>query len=96
MPEARASSGASGGSPLPGAMGFLVALVPACLVAAHVGNVADAAHDAGVARAMGLEAQPWRALDAVVASVFAALPLGTRAARAGLAFSATATITPRT
>jgi hypothetical protein len=65
-------------------MAFLVALVPACLVAAHVGNVADAAHDAGVARAMGLEAQPWRALDAVVASVFAALPLGTRAARAGL------------
>jgi hypothetical protein len=61
-----------------------VALVAACLTAAHVGNVADAAHDAGVARAMGLEAQPWRALDAVVASVFAALPLGTRAARAGL------------
>jgi hypothetical protein len=65
-------------------MAFLAAIVPACLVAAHLGNVADAAHDAGVARAMGLDAQPWRALDAVVASVFAALPLGTRAARAGL------------
>jgi len=66
-------------------MAFLVAMVPACLVAAHVGNVADAAHDEGVARAMGLAAQPWRALDVVVASALAALPLGTRAARAGLA-----------
>ncbi|HEY5241332.1 MAG TPA: hypothetical protein VIJ22_07700, partial [Polyangiaceae bacterium] len=65
-------------------MALLAALAAACLSAAHLGNVADAAHDAGVARAMGLEAQPWRALDAVVASVFAALPLGTRAARAGL------------
>jgi hypothetical protein len=63
---------------------LVAALAPACLAAAHVGNVADAAHDAGVARAMGLEAQPWRALDPVVASVFAVLPLGTRAARAGL------------
>jgi hypothetical protein len=65
-------------------MALLAALAPACLCAAHLGNVADAAHDAGVARAMGLEAQPWRALDAVVASVLAVLPLGTRAARAGL------------
>jgi hypothetical protein len=62
----------------------LAGLAAACLTAAHVGNVADAAHDAGVARAMGLEAQPWRALDAVVASLFAALPLGTRVARAAL------------
>jgi len=65
-------------------MALLAALAAAGLSASHLGNVADAAHDAGVARAMGLEAQPWRALDAVVASVFAALPLGTRAARAGL------------
>ena len=65
-------------------MVLLAALVPACLAAAHVGNVPDAAHDAGVARAMGLEPQAWRSLDAVVASALAALPLGTRAARAGL------------
>jgi hypothetical protein len=63
---------------------FLAALAPACLAAAHVGNVADAAHDGGVARAMGLQAQPWRSLDVVVASAFAVLPLGTRAARAAL------------
>jgi hypothetical protein len=67
-----------------GALLLLATLAPACLAAARVANVADAAHDAGVARAMGLEAQPWRSLDAVVASLFAALPLGTRAARAGL------------
>ncbi len=84
MREARASGGADGDGKLPGVMALLAALAAACLSASHLGNVADAAHDAGVARAMGLEAQPWRALDAVVASVFAALPLGTRAARAGL------------
>jgi hypothetical protein len=63
---------------------FLAALLPACLAVAHLGNVADAAHDAGVARAMGLQAEPWRALDVLVASAFAVLPLGTRAARAAL------------
>ncbi len=84
MREARASGGADGDGKLPGVMALLAALAAACLSVAHLGNVADAAHDAGVARAMGLEAQPWRALDAVVASVLAALPLGTRAARAGL------------
>jgi hypothetical protein len=65
-------------------MAALAALVPACLAAAHLGNVADAAHDRGVARAMGLGAQPWRGLDAIVAGVFAAVPLGTRVARAEL------------
>jgi hypothetical protein len=62
----------------------VAALAPACLAVAHAGNVADAAHDAGVARALGLDAQPWRALDVVVANVLAAVPLGTRAARAAL------------
>ena len=47
---------------------FLAALAPACLAAAHLGNVADAAHDAGVARAMGLQAQPWRGSTSLVAS----------------------------
>jgi hypothetical protein len=59
-------------------------VVPACLVAAHAGNVADAAHDSGVARAMGLVGQPWRGLDVVAASMLAWLPLGTRALRAEL------------
>jgi hypothetical protein len=63
---------------------FVAALLPACLAVAHVGNVADAAHDGAVTRAMGLQAQPWRSLDVGVASVFAVLPLGTRAARAAL------------
>jgi hypothetical protein len=65
----------------------VAALVPACLAALQVANVADAAHDAGVARALGLDAQPWRAIDVALASLFAALPLGTRAARAGLGAS---------
>lgn len=60
------------------------ALGPACLAAAHMGNVADAAHDAGVAAAMGLESGPWRALDVVVASFFAAWPIGSLAARAAM------------
>jgi hypothetical protein len=64
--------------------GVACAVGPASLAAAHVGNVADAAHDAGIAAAMGLEAGPWRALDAVVASAFAALPVGSLAARAAM------------
>jgi hypothetical protein len=63
---------------------LLAALAPACLAVAHLGNVADAAHDGGVARAMGLAPEPWRSVDVLVASVFALLPLGTRAARAAL------------
>jgi hypothetical protein len=58
--------------------------VPACLAAGHVGQVPDAAHDVGVAAAMGLDPGAWRSLDAVVASIFAALPVGSRAARAGM------------
>lgn len=62
------------------------ALVPACVAAAHTTNVADAAHDEAVVRALGLG---WtglmRGLDAAVTSAFMLLPIGTRAARAGLA-----------
>lgn len=58
--------------------------MPAALAAGHVGNVPDGAHDGGVAVAMGLDAGAWRALDTVVASVFVALPVGTRATRAGM------------
>lgn len=60
------------------------ALAPACMAAAHVANVADAAHDAGVARALGLDAQAWGALDAAVAGLLSAVPIGTRAARAAM------------
>ncbi len=70
---------------------FGVSLVaPALMAAAHTANVADAAHDEAVVRAVGLGwTGIWRAPDAVLASFFMALPLGTRALRAGLA-SATA------
>lgn len=57
---------------------------PACLAALAVSNVPDAAHDAGVTRALGLDAQPWHSLDAVVAGVLAWLPLGTLPVRAAL------------
>jgi hypothetical protein len=89
-------SGVSGGAPasrggggheaawVPALVTAVCALVPASLAAAHVGRVADAAHDAGVASAMGLEAGAWRALDALVASLLAALPVGSRATRAGM------------
>ena len=63
---------------------LLAALAPATLAALHVANVADGAHDPGVARTLGLDAQPWGALDSAVASLFAALPLGTLAARAAM------------
>jgi hypothetical protein len=62
----------------------LSALVPAGLAASHVGNVADAAHDAGVARVLGLDAQAWRALDVAVGALVAVAPVGTRSARAAL------------
>ncbi len=62
----------------------LSALAPACLAAWHVGNVPDAAHDGGAARVLGFDPQPWRALDVVVGMLFAAVPVGTRAARAAL------------
>ncbi len=62
----------------------LSALLPACLAAAHVGNVPDAAHDGGAARVLGLYPQLWRALDVGVGALFSLLPLGTRAMRAAL------------
>src|SRR5579864_6835477 len=62
----------------------LSALVPACLAAWHTGNVPDAAHDAAVARVLAFDPQPWRALDVVVGGLLAALPVGTRAARAAI------------
>jgi hypothetical protein len=61
------------------------ALVPGSLAAALSSNVPDAAHDAGVARVLGLDAQAWRALDALVGAVLSMAPLGTHAARAALA-----------
>jgi hypothetical protein len=65
----------------------LSALIPACLAAlsgAGAGNVADAAHDAGVARVLGLDPQPWRTLERLPQLALIALPLGTRAARAAV------------
>jgi hypothetical protein len=62
----------------------LSALAPACLASWHVGNVPDAAHDGAVARVLGFDPQPWRALDVAVGVLLAALPVGTRAARAAL------------
>jgi hypothetical protein len=65
-------------------------VLPACLAAARVVHVPDAAHDGGTARVLDFEAQAWRAVDALVAGAFAALPLGTRAVRAALAAALTA------
>jgi|HubBroStandDraft_1064217.scaffolds.fasta_scaffold01660_2 hypothetical protein len=67
-----------------GVLRLLAAAVPAVLAASHVPNVADAAHDRGVCRVLGLHAQPWRALDVAVGALLAPLPLGTLAARAAL------------
>src|SRR5258708_26231470 len=67
-----------------GVMVGLAALGPACLAGAHVADVADAAHDAGVARVLGLDAHAWRALDVALGSLFALVPVGTLAARAAL------------
>jgi hypothetical protein len=69
---------------LDSAMLALSALAPACLAAAQVGNVADAAHDSGTARVLGLDPQPWRALDVAAGVLLAALPVGTHAARAAM------------
>ncbi len=64
----------------------MTSVVPACAAAAHVASVADAAHDDGTIRAVGFGwTGAWRALDAVFASVFVMLPIGTRATRAALA-----------
>jgi hypothetical protein len=59
--------------------------VPAVLAAAHLANVADAAHDEGVVRAVGFGwTGAWRALDPLVAAALEVLPIGTRSMRAGL------------
>ncbi len=64
----------------------MTSFVPACAAAAHVASVSDAAHDDGTIRAVGFGwTGVWRALDAVVASTFVLLPIGTRATRAALA-----------
>jgi hypothetical protein len=62
----------------------LSALAPACLAAMRIANVPDAAHDAGVARVLGLDAQPWRALDVATGVLLTAVPLGTLAARVAM------------
>jgi hypothetical protein len=48
-------------------------------------DVADAGHDAAVARVLGLEPEAWRSLDVCVGNAFELIPIGTRAARAALA-----------
>jgi hypothetical protein len=61
-------------------------LVATIFAATHVANVADAAHDGGVVRAVGFGSTGgWRALDAMVAAFAVAMPTGTRAFRAGMA-----------
>jgi len=59
-------------------------LVPGSMAAAVAGNVPDAAHDGGVARVLGLDAQPWRALDPLAGAVLSLVPVGTHAFRAAL------------
>ena len=62
----------------------LAAALAAGLATIHLGNVSDAAHDAGVARALGLDPQPLAGLDAPVAALLSWIPLGTLAARAAM------------
>jgi hypothetical protein len=62
----------------------VAAVGAAGLAAAHLENVADAAHDGGVARAMGLDPQPWGGLDAAASALLSWVPLGTLAARAAM------------
>jgi len=67
-----------------GVLRAVCAAAPALLAASHVPNVADAAHDRGAFRVLGLHPQPWRSLDVAVGALLAPLPLGTLAARAAL------------
>jgi hypothetical protein len=60
------------------------ALVAASFAAAHGGNVADAAHDGGVDRVLGLGPDAWRSLDVAAGAILSAAPLGTCAGRAAL------------
>jgi hypothetical protein len=72
------------------------AILPACLVAARLGNGADAACDGDLARVLGDGIQglhPWRALDLVVTSLFAPVPIGSLVARAALGGAAVAAAT---
>jgi hypothetical protein len=62
----------------------VTALVPAALAATRVANVADAARDGDVVRTLGLAPVPAGAFDTAVRLVLASVPVGTRAARAGL------------
>ncbi len=79
-----------GASPAWGAVLLAVTVaVPAWLAAAHAPNVADAAHDEAVLRALGLGwTGAFRALDAAWDGLFAWLPVGTRASRASLGSAA--------
>ncbi len=72
------------GSRIDAVLAGLCALSPACLAAAHVGNVPDGAHDGGAARVLGLDPQLWRALDVGVGALLFPVPMGTRATRAAL------------
>jgi hypothetical protein len=66
------------------ALAGFAALVPAGLAASHAPRVADAAHDAGVARVVGLDAQAWRALDGVFGLALLPLPAAARSLGAAL------------
>ncbi|HWL86231.1 MAG TPA: hypothetical protein VNO21_10535, partial [Polyangiaceae bacterium] len=64
----------------------LAAVLPALVALLHAENVADAAHDGAVIRAVGLGWDgPWRTLDAWVAAPFLTLPVGTEVFRAAMA-----------
>ncbi len=85
--EAQANRRTARGAWLLGASALLPMAATALRVPAH----ADAAHDADVVRALGFGwAGAFRALDVVPAWLFLALPIGTRALRAGLAGAALA------
>jgi hypothetical protein len=73
-----------GRRPIDAAMLALSALAPACLVAVHLANGVDAAHDPGVARVLGLHAQAWGAIDVPIGLLLMPLPVGTLAARAAM------------
>jgi hypothetical protein len=61
-------------------------LLPGCLAASRVLDVADAAHDEAMVRTLGLGwSGAWRALDALASATFMVVPIGTRATRAALA-----------
>jgi hypothetical protein len=87
-PPEESAPRAGGSAAFDAAGAALCAAIVASLSAAHLDNVVDAAHDAGAARVLGLDAQPWRAADVLVGNALAWLPVGTRAARASLASAA--------